>query len=90
MTLEDFKNKRITVMGVGLHGGGVGGIRFLAEQGAKILATDLKHKEDLNDSLEILKDLPIEFILGEHRLQDFTDTDMIIKNPGCLSIILIQ
>ena len=82
MTLEDFKNKRITVMGVGLHGGGVGGIRFLAEQGAKILATDLKHKEDLNDSLEILKDLPIEFILGEHRLQDFTDTDMIIKNPG--------
>ena len=82
MTLEDFKNKRITVMGVGLHGGGVGVIRFLAEQGAKILATDLKHKEDLNDSLEILKDLPIEFILGEHRLQDFTDTDMIIKNPG--------
>lgn len=82
MELKDFKDKRITVMGVGLHGGGVGVIKFLAAQGAQILATDLKRKEDLRDSLEMLKDLPIEFILGEHRLEDFTDTDMVIKNPG--------
>jgi len=82
MELKDFKDKRITVMGVGLHGGGVGIIKFLAAQGAKILATDLKSKEGLKDSLEMLKDFPIEFILGEHRLKDFTDTDMVIKNPG--------
>lgn len=82
MNLSDFKDKRITVMGVGLHGGGVGVIKFLVAQGARVLATDLKRKEDLKDSLEILKDLPVEFILGEHRLQDFTDTDMVIKNPG--------
>jgi len=82
MELKDFKDKRITVMGIGLHGGGVGVIKFLAAQGAKVLATDLKHKEDLKDSLERLKDLPIEYVLGEHRLKDFTDTDMVIKNPG--------
>jgi len=82
MELKDFKNKRVTVMGVGLHGGGVGVIKFLAAQGARVLATDLKRKEDLKDSLKRLKDLPIEFILGEHRLEDFTDTDMVIKNPG--------
>jgi len=90
MELSHFKDKKITVMGVGLHGGGVGVIKFLAEQGARVLATDLKRKEDLKNSLEILKDLPaspnrgepIEFILGEHRLKDFTETDMVIKNPG--------
>lgn len=70
-------------MGIGLHGGGVGVIKFLTEQGAKILATDLRKKEELNDSLNELKGLAgIEYVLGEHRLKDFTDADMIIKNPG--------
>lgn len=83
MTLDDFKNKKITVMGIGLHGGGVGVIKFLAEQGAKILATDLRQKEELQSSLEALADAKnVEFVLGEHRLEDFLEADMIIKNPG--------
>ncbi len=82
MTLEDFKNKRITVMGVGLHGGGVGVIKFLAEQGAKVLATDLRTKEDLKESLRLLKGLPVDFVLDKHRLEDFAKADMIIKNPA--------
>jgi len=76
-------------MGIGLHGGGVGVIKFLAEQGAKVLATDLRTKEELKESLEILKDLsasqrgePVDFVLGKHRLENFTQTDLIIKNPG--------
>lgn len=82
MQLSDFKNKKITVMGIGLHGGGVGVIKFLAMQGAKVLATDLRTEKDLKESLEALKGLPIEYVLGEHRLKDFTQTDMVIKNPG--------
>lgn len=78
----DFKDKKITVMGIGLHGGGVGVIKFLAAQGAKVLATDLRTEKDLKESLEALKGLPIEYVLGEHRLKDFTQTDMVIKNPG--------
>ena len=70
-------------MGIGLHGGGVGVIKFLAAQGAKILATDLRKKEELVSSLATLAGLAnVEYVLGEHRLKDFTDTDMIIKNPG--------
>ena len=46
MTLEDFKNKKVTVMGIGLHGGGTGVIKFLAGQGAKILATDCVKKKN--------------------------------------------
>ncbi len=82
MTLSDFKNKKITVMGIGLHGGGIGVIKFLVTQGAKVLATDLRHKEELKESLEKLQGLPVEYALGKHRIQDFTQTDMVIKNPG--------
>ena len=77
-------------MGIGLHGGGVGVIKFLVEQGAKVLATDLRSKTELADSLKQLKDLSaspnqgkhIEYVLGRHRLEDFTDTELVIKNPG--------
>ncbi|HRY52749.1 MAG TPA: UDP-N-acetylmuramoyl-L-alanine--D-glutamate ligase [Candidatus Portnoybacteria bacterium] len=83
MELKDFKDKKITVMGIGLHGGGVGVIKFLAEQGAKIIATDLRQKEELTSSLEALAGLEnIEYVLGGHRLEDFAGVDMIIKNPG--------
>ena len=83
MELKDFKNKRITVMGIGLHGGGVGVIKFLVGQGAKVLATDLKNKEELKESLEKLAGLEnIEYVLGEHRLKDFIETEMVIKSPA--------
>jgi UDP-N-acetylmuramoylalanine--D-glutamate ligase len=82
MKLSDFKDKKITVMGIGLHGGGVGVIKFLASQGANVLATDLRSASEINESLEILKDLHIEFVLGKHRIEDFTETDMVIKNPA--------
>ncbi len=73
-------------MGIGLHGGGVGVIKFLATQGAKILATDLRQKEELLSSLEALAGLDnVEYVLGEHRLEDFTNADMVIKNPGVAS-----
>lgn len=82
MTLEDFKNKRITVMGIGLHGGGVGVIKFMVAQGAKVLATDLRKKEELAESLQKLEGLDVEYVFGKHRTEDFTSADMVIKNPG--------
>jgi len=39
-----FKNKKITVMGLGLLGRGIGVVKFLAEQGVKLTVTDLKIK----------------------------------------------
>jgi len=83
MKVSDFKDKKITVMGLGLNGGGVGIARFLSLAGAHIIMTDMKSAEELQTSVAELKDVPnIEFVLGEHRRQDFTEVDMVVKNPG--------
>ena len=75
-----FKGKKITMLGLGLLGRGVGVAKFLAEQGAILTITDLKTKDQLASSLKKLSEYKnITFILGEHRLKDFQDRDMIIK-----------
>ncbi len=76
------KNKQVLVMGLGLHGGGVGVTKYLVQKGAKVTVTDLKNKKDLSASLEKLAGLPIKYTLGQHRFADFENTDLIIKNPG--------
>lgn len=78
-----FRGKRITVMGLGLLGRGVGDARFLAEQGAELLVTDLKSESELAASVKELSGFPnVAFVLGEHRLEDFRDRDFILKAAG--------
>ncbi|MDE2217619.1 MAG: UDP-N-acetylmuramoyl-L-alanine--D-glutamate ligase [Planctomycetota bacterium] len=79
---NEFKNKKITVMGLGLFGGGVGIAQFLARQGAHVTVTDLRNADELSSSIKQLEDLPISYNLGEHNEADFVDTDMIIVNPA--------
>ena len=48
MQVKDFfKGKRVTLMGLGLLGRGVGDARFLAEMGARVIATDRKTRDEL-------------------------------------------
>ncbi len=78
-----FRGKRITVMGLGLLGRGLGDARYLAECGAELIVTDLKKREALESSITQLKSFPnIRFTLGEHRLEDFRDRDLILKAAG--------
>ena len=78
-----FRGKRITVMGLGLLGRGVGDVRYLAECGAELVVTDLKTREQLAESIAQLETFPsITFVLGEHRLEDFRDRDLILKAAG--------
>lgn len=70
-------------MGLGLHGGGVGTVKFLVAHGAKVIVTDLNTKDKLAVSLEKLKGLKnITYVLGQHRMEDFSKVDMVIKNPA--------
>ena len=76
-----FKGKKILIMGLGLHGGGVGVAKFFCKMGADVLVTDLKTEEKLKDSIEKLKGLKIKYTLGGHKEEDFISADLIIKNP---------
>jgi UDP-N-acetylmuramoylalanine--D-glutamate ligase len=78
-----FKGKRITVMGLGLLGRGVGDAKYLAAQGAELIVTDLKAREELAESVKELEAFSnITFVLGEHRLEDFQNRDLILKAAG--------
>ena len=73
---------RALVMGLGVHGGGVGVARFLAQRGAAVTVTDLRSHEQLADSVASLAGLPIRFVLGEHREVDFRDAQLVVRNPA--------
>lgn len=84
ITKQFFKNKRVTVFGLGLNGGGVSAVKFLAKHGAKeIIVTDIKKRSELAASIASLKGVKnITYVLGQHRPEDFTRVDMVIINPG--------
>lgn len=79
-----FKGKKVLIMGLGLLGGGVGAARFFAKKGAIVTVTDLKTKDKLASSTEKLKDLPISYVLGKHKKEDFINADLIIRNPDVM------
>ncbi len=80
--MDDLKGKRVTVAGLGHFGGGIAVSKWLVEQGAKVLVTDLESAEKLAHSVEQLAGLPIEYRLGEHRVGDFSDADWVVTSPA--------
>lgn len=80
--MQDVKNKRVTVAGLGRFGGGIEVARWLVEQGARVLVTDKEPLEKLLDSVKKLDGLPIEFRLGGHRAEDFCSCDLVVTSPA--------
>ena len=79
----EFRNRTVTVMGLGDFGGGVGAVRFLAEAGAKILITDLRSEAELQSSLAQLdSSWPVTLRLGQHDAADFRETDLVVVSPA--------
>jgi UDP-N-acetylmuramoylalanine--D-glutamate ligase len=79
---RELSGKRATVMGLGLFGGGLEVTRYLVGRGARVTVTDTRPREKLAESLRLLADLPVEFVLGEHRERDFVGADLVIANPA--------
>jgi UDP-N-acetylmuramoylalanine--D-glutamate ligase len=77
---------RVTVMGLGRFGGGVGVTRWLAAQGADVLVTDLDPAEKLAEPLAAISSLvdsgTVRLRLGEHNASDFTGCDLVVANPA--------
>ena len=87
-SVEDIKGKKITVMGLGLNGGGEAAVRFFLKKGAYVTVTDMKTEEQLRPTIErlaadsSLDTSRLTYRLGEHKIEDFEQADCVIKNPG--------
>lgn len=74
--------KRVLVLGLGVHGGGVGLARWLVRHGARVTVSDSKPHSELAPSLAQLRGLPIRYVLGGHPASLLTACDLILQNPG--------
>lgn len=77
----DFEGLRVTVMGLGVHGGGLNAALYLHNRGAQVTVTDLRPAEALESALQHLPD-SVRLVLGEHREEDFLNADLVVKNPA--------
>lgn len=91
-SFEDINGKHITVMGLGLNGGGEATVRFFLRHGASVIVTDMKDENHLRHTIESIENNPpidgsllssrLTYHLGGHKIDDFVKTDCVIKNPG--------
>ena len=72
----------VTVMGLGLFGGGTAVSRWLVSQGARLTVTDLRTSEDLAPAMRDLRDVEVRWVLGEHRREDFAGAGLVVANPA--------
>ncbi|MCR4326224.1 MAG: UDP-N-acetylmuramoyl-L-alanine--D-glutamate ligase, partial [Candidatus Roizmanbacteria bacterium] len=77
------KGKRVLQIGLGVQGGGLGLARYIAPQVQSLTISDKKTKEELASSITELAEFPsIQFALGGHPDEVFTNVDLIIIGPS--------
>jgi UDP-N-acetylmuramoylalanine--D-glutamate ligase len=81
-SIDDLNGRKVTVMGLGLNGGGLACARFLAQRGAVVTVTDMKDQSALAEPISALAGLPVRYVLGHHEMPDFSGADLVVKNPA--------
>lgn len=84
--MDELAGLRVTVMGLGQFGGGVGVTRHLLSRGATVTLTDLEPEDRLAEPLRLLAaeiaDGRVRCVLGRHEITDFTGADRVVANPA--------
>lgn len=83
-----FDGAKVTVLGLGRFGGGLGAARFLLSQGAAVLLTDAASEELLAAPLAELRAAAggspgsLQLRLGGHEERDFISADLVVASPA--------
>jgi len=77
---ESIAGKQVVVIGLARQG--IALVRYLDREGAKIIASDLRDAERLRDSLDVLRDVSVQYVLGEHPLAILDDADLVCVSGG--------
>ena len=76
----DLRGKKVMVLGLARTG--LATARFLAQQGAVVLVSDLRPAADLQAEVNALAGLPIEYHLGDEDVDWLQGVDMVVPSPG--------
>lgn len=71
-----------TILILGLARQGMALARFAAEVGARVIVSDMRAAQQLEDSLRQLADLEIEYVLGEHPMSLLEKVDVVAISGG--------
>jgi len=67
---------------VGLARTGIGVVRFLTEQRAQVMGTDIRSADELQEYRSAIRGLNVRTELGKHRMETFLSADLIVVSPG--------
>ncbi len=80
-----FENKKVTVLGLGLLGRGLGDTEFLLNNCGEVICTDTRSVEKLKGSISFITKQEhnnLKLIIGENRFEDFENRDFILTCTG--------
>jgi UDP-N-acetylmuramoylalanine--D-glutamate ligase len=78
--VDELAGKRIVIIGLARQGKALA--RFAARVGASVVVTDMRPAEKLATSLDELRDLEIEYVLGEHPMRLLEGCDIVAVSGG--------
>ena len=79
-TADPLRGKRILILGLARQGQALA--RFAAGVGAEVIVSDLRPAAALQTEINELRDLDVEFVLGEHPMSLLDGTDLLAPSGG--------
>jgi len=73
---------KVTVVGLGRFGGGIGATKWLCSQGARVTVSDKADPDELAESIRALEGLDVALHLGAHHESDFTGAELLVISPA--------
>jgi len=78
---DEFRGRRVTIVGLGKGRTTAGLARFLVGKGAVVTVTDPKSADDLKEGIERIGDVPVKLVLGP------SSDDMALADPEFVFVI---
>lgn len=76
----EFEGERVTVVGLGVEG--VDLVHYFASRGARVTVSDGRTAEQLGESLDAIRGLPVGLALGGNRPSDILEADAVYVSQG--------
>lgn len=78
--MSKFKGKKVLIVGLGQSG--VATAKYMAKQGAKVMISEAKQKNDVPEAVKQTVDLKVEYEFGGHQGKTFTQAELIVVGPS--------